>query len=232
MTLPIKKITAAEAVVESLKQRIRDGEFIPDAKLPSESALLKEYELSRFTIREAIARLAASGIIQVKHGKGAYVANTISVSALDDVLIPFFPEYHHGRMNELVEARSLIEAEVAAKLANQRTREQLDHLHSLLKCNEQDLADADFFATQDFNFHFAQVKMFQNQFYAAIYQALYRQIKAFLVRYAESISDKTGAIEKHRPILEAIEKRDPENARQLAREHAGICASFIKAEHF
>ncbi|MFO7749617.1 MAG: FadR/GntR family transcriptional regulator [Desulfobacteraceae bacterium] len=228
MALPIRKITAAQAVVDSMKQRIRDGEFAPDAKLPSETALLKEYEVSRFTLREAIARLSALGIIQVKHGKGAYVANTISVSALDDVLIPFFPEYDHSRMNELVDARNLIEAEIASKLATKRTQQQLDHLNDLLDCDEKALEDPDFFANQDYNFHFALVMMSENQFYIAMYQALYRQIKAFLIRYAKSIDNRKEALEKHRPILAAIAGRNAALAGSLAREHAGICASFIQ----
>ncbi|HKK99821.1 MAG TPA: GntR family transcriptional regulator, partial [Desulfotignum sp.] len=76
------KISATEAVAESLKTRILDGEFSPGEKLPSEQALLNVYEVSRLTLREALARLAAWGIIQVHHGKGAFVSNSVSVPAL------------------------------------------------------------------------------------------------------------------------------------------------------
>lgn len=228
MALPVKKVTAVQAVVESLKERIRNGEFGPRARLPSETVLLEEYEVSRLTLREAIARLAALGIIRVRHGKGAYVSDTISISALDDVLTPLFPQYDASRMNELVEARTLIESEIAGKIAESRTDEQIEYLNHQLDCSSEILNDPDLFAEQDYNFHFALVRLSENQFFIAMYQALYSQIRTFLTQYAKSIEDRKAAMEKHRPILEAIADQNVERARGLAREHAGMCASFVK----
>ena len=227
MTIPIQKVTAAEAVVESLKGRIRDGEFPPGGRLPSEQTLMQAYDVSRLTLREALARLAALGIIRVRHGKGAFVSNVISISALDDVLIPFFPNSDGRHMNDLVEARNLMESEIAAKAAKIRTTEQIKHLNGLLVCDEGILNDPELFADRDYAFHFALVQMSDNQFFVALYQALYRHIRSFLIRYAQSIDDRAAAMEKHRPILKAIMEQDVELARKLAREHAGMCASYI-----
>lgn len=69
MAIPIKKITATQEVVESLKNRIRDGKFKPGDQFPSEQLLLKEYDVSRLALREALANLSALGIIEVRHGK-------------------------------------------------------------------------------------------------------------------------------------------------------------------
>jgi GntR family transcriptional repressor for pyruvate dehydrogenase complex len=230
MPQPLRKISATEAVVESLKDRIRGGEFAPGERLPSEPALIRQYGVSRLTLREALARLSALGVVRVRHGKGAFVAGSISVSALDDVLIPFFPHHDGGRMNDLVEARNLIESEAAARVAKSRSPEQIEHLRTLLSCNDAVLDNPELFAERDFEFHFAVVKMSGNQFIIAMYQALHRHIRAFLVRYAESIEDRAAAMERHRPILKAIADRDAERARALSRKHAGICASFIKTD--
>ncbi len=62
MSISLKKITVTEAVVESLKERIRTSEFGPGDKLPSEQSLLKEYGVSRLTLREALARLSAAPV--------------------------------------------------------------------------------------------------------------------------------------------------------------------------
>ncbi len=228
MTLPLHKITATEAILESLKERIRSGEFGPGDQLPSEQRMLEEYGVSRLTLREALARLVALGIILVRHGKGAFVAKNISISALDNVLIPLFPLYDASRMQDLVETRNIIESEVVARVAENRSDNDIKHLRGLLQFDENVLNDPERFAQLDYDFHLALVVMAGNQFLTVMYRALSQQIQSFLVRYATSIKDRQEAMERHRPILEAIINQDVETARQLAKEHAGICASCIK----
>lgn len=227
MTIPLQKVTANEAVVASIKERIQRGEFRPGDRLPSEQKMLKEYGVSRLTLREALARLAAVGIIEVRHGKGAFVNGTISISALDNVLSPLFPEHDIDRMNDLVEARNLIESEIAARAALRRTDGQIKHLESLLAFDEGIVESAELFAERDYAFHLALSEVAGNQYFLAMYQALSSQVRAFLVRYARSLESRRDALERHRPILQAIVNRDIELARTLAREHAGVCASYI-----
>lgn len=225
---PLRKITAAETILESLKERIRTGEFLPGDQLPSEQQMLQEYGVSRLTLREALARLVALGIIQVHHGKGAFVSEEISSTALDNVLIPLFPLYDATRMQDLVEARNLIESEVAALVAKNRSQEDILQLKELLRFDKETGRTPEAFALQDYNFHLALVTMAGNRFFIVIFRALHQQIQSFLVQYAKSIKDRKEAMDRHLPILEAIINQDVEGARQLAKEHAGICASFIK----
>jgi GntR family transcriptional repressor for pyruvate dehydrogenase complex len=232
MPISLLRVTATKAIVESLKERIGNGEFGPGDQLPSEQIMLQEYGVSRLTLREALARLTALGIIHVRHGKGAFVTNSISVSALANVLIPLFPHHDFNRMNDLVEARNLIESEVAAKVSETRTTVQISFLEGLLKYDENVLGDPELFAGRDYGFHLALVEMSGNQFFIAMYQALFRQIRAFLIRYARSIEVRAEAMERHRPILNAIIYQDVELARKLAREHATICASFVSKKYY
>lgn len=230
MPITLTKITASQAVVESLKTRICACEFGPGEKLPSEQALLKEYEVSRLTLREALAKLAAWGVIQVRHGKGAYVSRTISIPALDNVLIPLFPQINADRMGDLVEARNTIESEIAAKVAQSRTLEEIRTLQELLTFKAEDIVSAEAFADRDYTFHLTLVKMAGNDFFLSMYQALNRQIRSFLVKYARNVEDWEKALDRHTPILDAIIDKDQERARVLAREHARICASFIHCD--
>lgn len=228
MALPLLRISATEAIVESLKERIRTGEFGPGDQLPSEQFMLQEYGVSRLTLRESLARLAALGIIRVYHGKGAFVAEAISISALENVLIPLFPHYDASRMQDLVEARNLIESDVVARVAEFHSEEDIKLLRKLLDYDEKILNNPELFAERDYDFHLALVVMAGNQFIIVMYRALYQQIRSFLVQYAKSIEDPKEAMDRHQPILEAIINRDVETARNLAKDHAGICASFIQ----
>lgn len=167
-------------------------------------------------------------MIDVKHGKGAYVNGRVSARALGNVLIPMFADYDPVRRGDLVEARNLLESEIAAKVAASRTEDDLVFLEALLVCDQQELSEPEVFAGKDIEFHLALAKRCGNDFFYAMYQALHHQIQAFLFHYARSISDRQEALERHRPILEAIKAKDVEKTRRLAREHAAICASFIK----
>ncbi|MCP4020444.1 MAG: FadR family transcriptional regulator [Desulfobacteraceae bacterium] len=227
MNIQLRKITATEAVVESLKERIRSYEFGPGEKLPSEQALLKEYDVSRLTLREALAKLAAWGVILVRHGKGAFVSESISIPALNNALIPMFPNQNSDRMTDLVEARNMIESEIAGKVAKKRNDADIQELQTLLIYDTRKITSAEKFAERDYAFHMALASIAGNVFLFSMYQALYTQIRSFLVQYAKSVMDWEKALDRHTPILKAIIDRDRGKARFLAREHAGICASYI-----
>ena len=61
------------SLMEELKSKILSGEIRPGAKLPSENELAQEYEISRHTVRKALAILVTDGYITTKHGKGTSV---------------------------------------------------------------------------------------------------------------------------------------------------------------
>jgi DNA-binding GntR family transcriptional regulator len=67
----------AVQVNQILRERIRQGVYPPGSKLPSESELSLEFDVSRATIRTVLARLAAEGLILRKQGDGTYVNERI-----------------------------------------------------------------------------------------------------------------------------------------------------------
>ena len=69
----IRHTSIANQVNEILRQRIRDGEYPPGMRLPSESELSKAFGVSRATVRTVLARLNAEGIILRKQGDGTYI---------------------------------------------------------------------------------------------------------------------------------------------------------------
>ncbi|MGW7361098.1 GntR family transcriptional regulator [Streptomyces sp. NPDC054802] len=65
-----------QQVAAAIRQGITDGEFPAGAPLPSEAQLIERYEVSRPTVRNAIAALRSEGLIEVRHGKGSFVKGT------------------------------------------------------------------------------------------------------------------------------------------------------------
>lgn len=69
-------------VAAELRRRIRAGAIPPGSLLPSETALIGEFGVSRGTIREALAQLRASGDIVTEHGRGSYARPVMPIRRL------------------------------------------------------------------------------------------------------------------------------------------------------
>jgi GntR family transcriptional regulator len=67
-----------EQVRRDLLERILGGEFKPGDLLPTEEALCKEYDVSRITVRRAVADLAANFFVTRKRGVGTIVTRRLS----------------------------------------------------------------------------------------------------------------------------------------------------------
>jgi GntR family transcriptional regulator len=63
-------------VTAAIRDAIAPGEYPPGTLLPSETQLIERYQVSRPTVRNAVAALRAEGIIEVVHDKGSFVRGT------------------------------------------------------------------------------------------------------------------------------------------------------------
>ena len=61
-------VRAADAIMDQVERLILEGKVRPGQKLPSERALAEEFDVSRPTVREAIQKLEARGLVQRRHG--------------------------------------------------------------------------------------------------------------------------------------------------------------------
>jgi GntR family transcriptional regulator len=75
-----KQIPLHLDISEQIQQRIIQGDYLPGEKLPSERKLIEEWQVSRITIRRAIANLVQQGLVITHQGKGAFVAETGKVA--------------------------------------------------------------------------------------------------------------------------------------------------------
>lgn len=64
---------AYHQIADRLREAILSDELAAGSRLPSERALIEEYDAARGTVRQALAVLRAEGLIQVEHGRGAFV---------------------------------------------------------------------------------------------------------------------------------------------------------------
>ncbi|MEE3170331.1 MAG: GntR family transcriptional regulator, partial [Pseudomonadota bacterium] len=88
--MPINQIAPkrlADTIVEQLETMILEGTLEPGQRLPPERVLAEQFGVSRPSLREAVQRLAAKGLLKSRQGGGNYVAENLG-SSFSDPLIP------------------------------------------------------------------------------------------------------------------------------------------------
>lgn len=72
-------------IAEDLRHRVTTGEFLPGALVPSELALVRQHQVSRGTVRAALALLVEEGLIEVAPGQGRRVVGEALTGKPDPV---------------------------------------------------------------------------------------------------------------------------------------------------
>lgn len=215
----LKKCSTAEAVFQLLKRRIENRELKPGEALPSERDLQRELGISRISLREGLARLTALGIIDVAHGKGAIVANTVRPEVVEAAFLPLMDADDPESIDDLYEARAMMESEVASLAAVRRDDAVLEELTDNLKASDAALEDEQRFVALDLQFHRLVAKASGNRYLQVMCSAIEASTRK-LVRIHDSDREKrSGTLNRHRKLFEAVESGDVERARNLARKH-------------
>ena len=79
-----KRAKLSEQTTDRLYEMIvEERRYAPGSKLPNENELSRALEVSRTTLREAISFLVAQGVLEIRRGKGTYVADELPTAGLD-----------------------------------------------------------------------------------------------------------------------------------------------------
>jgi GntR family transcriptional regulator, transcriptional repressor for pyruvate dehydrogenase complex len=215
----LSKISTANAVVNSIKKRIEEGLLKPGEKLPSERLLQRELAVSRFTLREALARLSALGIIKTIHGKGTMVAREVNIATLADVFIPLFVNQSIKDVVDFFEARLLIEGEAAVLSARRRSDEDLKRFEEILAESRRAIDDPIRYGELDFHFHMQIAQSSGNVFLQNMMGCVNEYTRRYtqVVAYAEI--NRTVSMAAHEEMYACIKTRDTNNAGTVTRKH-------------
>jgi GntR family transcriptional repressor for pyruvate dehydrogenase complex len=115
---------ASREIVESLRHTIASGELERGERLPAESELAAHFEVSQPTVREALRVLEAMGLIDVRHGSGAYVTgdpHQFIATSLHTLM-----QIDKVGIIDVVEMRAALAAYSAARVVRCASDEDLD----------------------------------------------------------------------------------------------------------
>lgn len=126
--MKIKKVSASEQVCEAIQDQISAGVWKVGDKLPSESDLAAKFGVNRLTVRMALQKLNALGIVETRTGSGTFVIEFDFESYLKTAS-RFYEQ--SGMMQNVQEFRIHIEIECARLAIERATPENLEELERL-----------------------------------------------------------------------------------------------------
>lgn len=209
-------VSLTRFVTEQLKQRVMKGTLKPGDRLPTEAKLCEEFEVSRTTVREAMKVLAAENIVTVRQGSGTYVNNYMGVT--DDPLGLLFSD-HEVLMENLFEARVLIEPEIVSLAAMRANQKDIEKLKKCLNRHMQQEWNSMDSARLDVEFHAAIASCTHNEVLIRLVPIIN---EAILRSFADTVDRPESfqrSKEEHLAMVNAIIKRDMMEARFVMESH-------------
>ena len=204
------------SLLSLFKRLIADGSLSPGDRLPPERELAEIVGVSRSSLRQALKILENMGVLTQRVGSGTRL-NPAASSILAEPL-QFFILLDGITVHELIEARLIVEPELAARAAERSTAEDLRALESAIDTMQQSVADAEKFVASDHEFHEAIFKAAGNRICTLLFTVVHQSFEE-LIRFTSELVQPEHTLRMHRRILAAIAKRDAEGARKQMREH-------------
>jgi len=211
----------AHGLVDDLGEKIRNQQLRPGDKLPTESAIMQAYGVSRTVVREALSKLQAAGLVETHHGIGTFVLQprTVGMFRLEGSDIATTID-----VLAVLELRISLETESAGLAASRRTDEQLVAMRDALDDFERNVAVAGDTVAPDFRFHLQIAQSTGNPYFADIMShlgtTLIPRTRIMAIRNQDRRGEYLSRVNReHEEIYAAIARRDPESARAAMRIH-------------
>jgi GntR family transcriptional repressor for pyruvate dehydrogenase complex len=202
--------TLTAQVADALFQLLRSGACHVGDRLPNEQALGARLGVGRSTVREAVRRLLALGLLEIRRGRGTYVRSLDPRLLLDPR--DFRDALNRSMTLELLEVRYLVEPGAAALAAIRATPNDVARLARDVERLEHAVA-AGYRPAEDLGFHLDVVRATHN---AALSKVSY----AIISFYTHDDALPTGRdVREHRAIFEAIRDHESARARACMEQH-------------
>jgi GntR family transcriptional regulator, transcriptional repressor for pyruvate dehydrogenase complex len=217
--IPVERQTLANAVMDRIVAYVRTSSLGPGDLLPAQHELARQLGVSRPVLREALQGLASLGLLDIRPGSGVYVRDP-STGADAGGLIEIAT---HAVALEVIEARMVIEVEMAGLAAQRANDEDFARMDKVLVRLKRVSARNQPTALVTSDFHRALARSCHNTMLYRMGQMLAKARVAQGERVEHALPDiAVGEYESHLRLREAVASRDAALARAEMRRHLEI----------
>ena len=222
-----RKVKLSERTADRLYELIVDERrFAPGSKLPNENELSEALHVSRTTLREAISFLVAQGVLEIRRGKGTFVAEDLPANAVD--LTALSGLRSRVRARDLFEMRLIFEPATVALACQRATDEELRQIQQKAARMERIAQENGDWPLADQEFHFALIKASHNEYMRRLYPIINSAVNEILQVSANREEMKSAAIADNRMILDFLMQRDEAGARHAMSIHIRHLLNTLK----
>jgi len=215
--LPLIKKAVPDTIVERIQALIATRKLMPGQQLPSERELATLLNVSRSAVREAIKILISIGILHTAHGRGTFVKEP-QLQALTDLSLVEDDEKKE-LMLRAIEARALVDVEVARLAARHASEEDIGELEDYLAMSMVEPMKSKRKFGHDLGFEKIIAKAARNPYLVELQKQAHRMFEETWTSggFIPRPSDARNA--QHRDIVEAIKARDEARVVRLMKLH-------------
>ena len=214
----VNRVSVVQQVADSIREYIMSGEVKVGDKLPSEMKLCETLNVGRGTVREAIRVLQMTGFVEMRSGRGAFVASVTEPNNED--LYGWF-KLNEMELLDFLRVRSVLEP-LAIRLAiEHRTQDDVDCLTKIHQRTENALTahDAPALALCDEQFHTYIFSCSHNPLLISINQLMNDSLKNFRGKTFYIPANAHNVIEPHADILRAFVDGDAARGEEMMKKH-------------
>lgn len=218
----------SEQVAEQIERSVLSGSLKPGDQLPPERELAKRFGVSRSALREAARALQQKGLLAAHQGRGTFITNATPKAARQSVDLMLRIGGTRDPIH-LIEAREMIEPEIAARAATRVRAGHLLSLHRAVAAMDASLNDPGSFLDAELDFHRLLAQAADNSVVPIL-------VDSILGLRRRSAKETTPAGRRpvrprgyHRRILAALERHDPAAARKAMRAHLKQVRADVQA---
>lgn len=206
----------SQSVADNILSMITiEKRFSVGDKLPNELDLSEKLNVSRTTLREAIRILVALDILEIQRGKGTYVKENAFKKQQD------IEQLSNIKVNakDLYEMRLIFEPEAAYYAALRATDSEIKRIIEFGKKVEKEISNHQDRTDDEHSFHKAIAQATHNEFMNKLMPILYQAISKGVYLSLQSDKAIEDTINDHRMIMEFLEQRNAEGAKNAMKIH-------------
>lgn len=224
---PISDNTAfSQKIVSQITDAIVRGELQPGDRLPTERDLAQQFGVSRTVVRDAIKLLAGRGILNVRHGIGIFVSESLKTfGEMDGALYS-----KDATIKDLFEIRRILESEAVLWAAQRATGLQLNQLQSILDDTAKHTDDLTLLGERDAQFHIGIAEASQNLVLVRLMLTLLDLLSESRIESLSIPGLPQQSLAEHQSILEVIKQGDGQLAKERMLAHLTRVETSIRSQ--
>lgn len=216
-----------EVIAEQVVAAIREGALKPGDRLPTEQELARQLGVGRTSVREGLQKLQTLGIVDVRKGRGAFVAEHPAADATE--VFGRWAAESGFRIEELLEVRMALEAQATGLAAVRATELEVAELERRNAAHREagERLDPGEVVRTDERFHELLFEAGGNRLLTKLYDALIPEVTEFRQKSLALPWAPARSTRGHDAIVEAVARHDAAAARGAMIDHLWVLYAEI-----